>query len=73
MSEIVSITEDYTVRYNDKIVGYYREFSDGSASFETAWGSPWALEAELKALGLDKKRNGKKGLRTFFGYADTEK
>ena len=65
MSEIVYITEDYIVRYDDRIVGYYREFSDGKASYETALGSPWELESELKALGLDRKRGGAKGFKPF--------
>jgi hypothetical protein len=61
MREIVYITEDYTVRYEDRIVGYYREFSDGRASFETALGSPWELEAELKAMSLEKNKAARRG------------
>lgn len=65
MSEYVFIQDDYTVRYNDKIVGYYYVMSDGSAEYRTAYGSPWEIEAELKVLGLAKKREDAKAFRPF--------
>ena len=72
MSEIVYIMEDYVVRYQDRIVGYYREFSDGKASYETALGSPWEIGPELKELGLDRKRGGAKGLKPFAAWIRAE-
>lgn len=65
MSNIVYIQDNYTVRYNDKIVGYYYVMSDGSAEYRTACGSPWEIEAELKELDLAKKREGDKAFRPF--------
>ena len=50
----------YEVKYNDRTIGYYNVYSDHTASFYTAWGSPWDIEAELKALNLDKEQEGKK-------------
>jgi hypothetical protein len=65
MGKIVYVQDDYTVYYNNRIVGYYRVFSDGSVIFDTAWGSPWNIEAELRELGLDRERKNAKPLKFF--------
>lgn len=65
MSNDVYIQDSYTVRYNDKTVGYYYVMSDGCAEYRTACGSPWEIEAELKELGLAKKHEGDKAFRPF--------
>ncbi|MBO4418556.1 MAG: hypothetical protein J5789_01835 [Oscillospiraceae bacterium] len=65
MSEIVYIRDDYTVFYNDKVVGYYRIFSDGTVNYETALGSPWNIRAELQVLGLDRNLKHHKPVKLF--------
>ena len=65
MSKNVYIQDNYTVRYNDKIVGYYRVMSDGSTEYSTASGSPEELEPELKELGLAANRKGNKDFPPF--------
>ncbi len=59
------IKDNYTVYYKDKIVGYYYVFSDGRHQYTTDWGSPWDIEKELKALGLDKEYEVKKAKKPF--------
>ena len=59
------IIDEYEVIYGDRTVGYYYVFSDGSVSFETAWGSPWDIEKQLKDLKLDKKIEHRKPLKQF--------
>ncbi|MBR4462421.1 MAG: hypothetical protein IKS51_07580 [Erysipelotrichaceae bacterium] len=43
----------YEVRYEDKTIGYYYVYDNGKLSYTAAWGCPWDIEKELKALGLD--------------------
>ena len=50
------ITDEYTVYYKDKEVGYYYVFSDKSVSYTTAWRQPEELATELEKLGLDKEK-----------------
>ena len=57
--------DNYTVRYDDKDIGYYYVSSDRSSSYYTAWGCPWDIEAELKALSLDKEKHSKRPMRVF--------
>ena len=59
------IKDEYEVIYGDKTVGYYYVYSDDSVSYSTAWGSPWDLEEQLKALKLDKEKKRKKPLKQF--------
>lgn len=66
------ILETYTVRYNDRIVGYYYVFSDGTVSFAPGWGSPWDMEAELKPLGLIKEQQHVPPIRFFTELICTE-
>ena len=49
------IKDQYKIIYNGKTVGYYYVFNDGKFRYSTDWGSPWDIEKELKALGLDKE------------------
>ena len=65
MSKNVYLQDNYTVRYNDEIVGYYQVMSDGRAFYNLAWGMPGELEAELKELGLAQKREGAKSFKPF--------
>ena len=59
------IKDEYEVIYGGKTVGYYYVYSDDSVSYSTAWGSPWDLEEQLKALKLDKEKKRKKPLKQF--------
>lgn len=59
------IKDEYEVIYGDRTVGYYYVYSDDSVSYSTAWGSPWDLEEQLKALKLDKEKKRKKPLKQF--------
>ena len=59
------VKDRYTVSYKNTAVGYYSVFNDGSAEYNTAWGSPWDMEEELKALKLDKEMSGKKAEKLF--------
>ena len=59
------IKDQYEVIYGDRTVGYYYVYSDDSVSYSTAWGSPWDLEEQLKALKLDKEKKRKKPLKQF--------
>ncbi len=59
------IKDEYEVIYGDKTVGYYYVYSDDSVSYSTAWGSPWDIEEQLKALKLDKEKKRKKPLKQF--------
>lgn len=65
MSKHVYLQDNYTVRYNDKIVGYYQVMSDGRAFYDLAWGMPGEMEAELKELGLARKRESDKAFPPF--------
>lgn len=58
------ITDNYEVIYKDKTVGYYSVMSDQTYNYDVAWGSPWDMEEELHALGLDKEYKGKDPLFT---------
>lgn len=49
------ITDNYTVSFKDRIIGYYYIFSNKTVSYRTAYGCPWDIEEELKTLGLDKE------------------
>ena len=59
------ITDEYTVYYNDKIIGYYHVFSNRSVDYRTAWGCPWDMEDKLKELGLDKEIEEAKSVKLF--------
>lgn len=59
------IKDNYEVFYQDKAVGYYWVMSDGSSSYDPAWGSPWDIGAELKKYGLDKKKEQKSPIARF--------
>ncbi|MBR2545072.1 MAG: hypothetical protein IKE93_02780 [Erysipelotrichaceae bacterium] len=59
------IKDEYEVIYGDKTVGYYYVYSDDSVSYSTAWGSPWDIEEQLKALKLNKEKKRKKPLKQF--------
>ncbi|MBR2745593.1 MAG: hypothetical protein IKD99_02590 [Erysipelotrichaceae bacterium] len=59
------IKDEYEVIYGDKTVGYYYVYSDDTVSYSTAWGSPWDIEEQLKALKLDKEKKRKKPLKQF--------
>ena len=59
------LLDNYEVKYNGKTVGYFYVYNDKTASYHTAWGSPWEIEAELKALHLDKEMEGKKAIHLF--------
>ena len=59
------IVDYYLVKYDDTEVGYYTVLSDKSSRYDTAWGSPWDMEAELKPLGLDKEKEGKRPIKFF--------
>ena len=65
MSKNVYLQDNYTVRYNDEIVGYYQVMSDGRSYYNLAWGMPGELEAELKELGLAAKREAAKSFKPF--------
>ena len=65
MSKNVYLQDNYIVRYNGEIVGYYQVMSDGRAYYNLAWGMPGELEAELKELGLAQKREGAKSFKPF--------
>ena len=54
----------YKVFYNDQTVGYYSVMSDETVIFDTAWGSPWDLEAELKELGLDREVRSRTAIKS---------
>ena len=47
------LLDQYEVRYGERTVGYYYRYAGGTASYSTAWGSPWDIAEELHALGLD--------------------
>ena len=49
------ILDNYTVNFKDKTIGYYYVYSNNTVSYSTAYGCPWDIEKELKALGLDKE------------------
>ena len=55
----------YKVYYDDTEVGYYSVMSDDSSYYNTAWGSPWDLEKELKELKLDKEAERKTPMKIF--------
>ena len=59
------ITDSYTVFYNDRDIGCYYTFDDSTTEYCTAWGCPWDIEKELKELGLDKDRKGKRPIKVF--------
>ena len=59
------IKDYYYVKYSGQIVGYYCIMSDNTARYDTAWGSPWGIEKELKELGLDKEKETKKPMKRF--------
>ena len=59
------IKDEYIVRYKDKTVGSYLVFSDRTVRYDTAWGSPWDIQEELKALGLDKERQARATVKPF--------
>ena len=49
------LTNQYTVKLNDKIIGYYHTLSDNTVRYWTANGCPWDIEEELKKYGLEKE------------------
>ena len=57
------IKDYYHVIYNGTTVGYYTVFSDKTIRYDTAWGSPWDIEKELKELELDQDREGNKPIK----------
>lgn len=57
--------ESYTVSYDDKTVGYYSEDDDGTVSYNTALGSPWDIEEQLRQHHLLKNRKRVKSIRVF--------
>ena len=64
------LKDEFDVYYGEQLVGYYYRYSDGSSVFETAWGSPWDLEAQLHALGLDTECKDAKANALFAGVTD---
>ncbi len=56
------LKDKFAVKYGEQTVGYYYCYDDGTVSFCTAWGSPWNIQTELQAHGLDKEYEGKKPL-----------
>ena len=68
----VYMKDNYIVRVGERTVGGYHVFSDGSASYYTAWGCPWDIEEELRALGLDKERKTKRPMKRFSAWIKEE-
>ena len=60
----------YTVLYNDRVIGYYYTYEDGTAAYSTAYGCPWDIEDELKVLCLDQDLKSTKPLRIFTDLID---
>ena len=59
------LTDEYIVKYDDREIGYYYLYSDKSSWYGTAWGCPWDIGEELKALGLDKEKSRKSPIKVF--------
>ena len=66
------LKDNYTVSYNDKVIGYYYLYDDRSSIYYTAWGCPWDIEDELKEMGLDKEIRAKKPIKLFTGIIREE-
>ncbi|MBQ5951571.1 MAG: hypothetical protein IJL66_05470 [Lachnospiraceae bacterium] len=59
------LKDEYHVLYSGKTVGNLYVFTDGTCTYNTAWGSPWDIETELKEMRLDKSRKGKRLVKPF--------
>ena len=57
--------DSYHVYFNDRNIGYYYIYQDGSSTYSTAYGCPWDIEEELKVLHLDKDHKSEKPLEIF--------
>ena len=64
------LLDQYEVRYGERTVGYYYRYEDGTASYSTAWGSPWDIAEELHALGLDAECRDRAANALFAGVID---